>query len=92
MRYQDGTARTWLRDNFYTMGEYGTASAQAPFEGFNFRTDALVSEARVTFEMYQERGTLNNRRDDTPNKTEEQAVFYDDIVIATERIGCRVAN
>jgi hypothetical protein len=79
----------WLRDNFYTMGEYGTGSRQVPFEGYNFRTSSAVDHVRVTFQFYQEWNTLNNKRNDTPNKTEEQAVYYDDIVIATERIGCR---
>jgi hypothetical protein len=40
--------------------------------------------------LYQEWDTLSNNRDDTSTKAEEQAVFYDDIVIARERIGCRV--
>ncbi len=79
----------WLRDNFYTMGEFGT-DPSTPFEGYDFRTSADVNQVRVTFEIYQEWGTLNDNRDDTPMKSEEQAVFYDDIVIATERIGCRV--
>jgi hypothetical protein len=81
----------WLRDNFYTMGEWGTEPT-TPFEGYNWRTSSAVAEVRVTFEIYQEWGTLNENRDDTPVKTEEQAVFYDDVVIATERIGCRVAG
>ncbi len=79
----------WLRDNFYTMGEWGT-DPSTPFEGFNFRTSPDVDQVRVTFEIYQEWGTLNGRRDDTPMKSEVQAVLYDDIVIASERIGCRV--
>lgn len=81
----------WLRDNFYTMGEWGT-DPSTPFEGFNFRTSDAVDQVRVTFEIYQEWNTLSSRRDDTPVKSEEQATFYDDIVIATERIGCRVAE
>ncbi|MEM9190398.1 MAG: hypothetical protein AAGF12_14530 [Myxococcota bacterium] len=79
----------WLRDNFYTMGEFGTEPT-TPFEGFNFRSSDGVDQVRVTFEIYQEQRTLENNRDDTPNKAEQQAVFFDDIVIATERIGCRV--
>lgn len=89
--FRDGAPMgSWLRDNFYTMGEFGTGSSQAPFEGYNFRSNSEVEKVRVTFEIYQERSTLNNNRDDTANKTEEQAVFYDDIVIAKERIGCTV--
>lgn len=80
----------WLRDNFYTEGEYGTADDQVPFEGYNFRTSTAVNQVRVTMQLYQEWGTLSNNRDDTPNKTEEQAVFYDDVVIARQRIGCTV--
>ncbi|MEM6954975.1 MAG: hypothetical protein AAF645_04775 [Myxococcota bacterium] len=78
----------WLRDKFYTMGEWSTTPTE-PFEGLNFRTDARVNLVRVRFEIYQEQNTLQRRRDDTPDPAEEQAVFYDDIVIATERIGCR---
>ena len=80
----------WLRDNFYTMGEFGTADRQVPFEGFNFRTDEAVTEVRVSFENYQQWNTLSTSRGDTKNQSEEQAVFYDDIVVAKERIGCRV--
>lgn len=79
----------WLRDKFYTEGEWGT-DPSTPFEGFNWRTSDVVDQVRVSFAIYQELGTLENRRDDTPDKAEEQSVFYDDIVIATERIGCRV--
>jgi hypothetical protein len=82
----------WLRDKFYTMGEWGTGDRQVPFEGYNWRTSAAVDQVRVSLAIYQEWGTLNNNRDDTPIKAEEQAVFYDDVAIATERIGCRVTH
>lgn len=81
----------WLRDKFYTMGEWGT-TPDTPFEGYNWRTSSTVDQVRVSLAIYQEWGTLSNHRDDTPNKAEEQAVYYDDVVIATERIGCRVAR
>lgn len=79
----------WLRDNFYTEGEWGT-TPDTPFEGYNWRTSSIVDQVRVSLAIYQEWGTLNDNRDDTPVKAEEQAVYYDDVVIATRRIGCRV--
>lgn len=79
----------WLRANFYTMGEWGTDDNQVPFEGFNFRTSATVNQVRMSLLFYQEWRTLNVYRTDTPTKSEEQAVFYDDVVVATQRIGCR---
>jgi hypothetical protein len=81
----------WLRAAFFTEGEWGTGDRQVPFEGYNFRTSSAVNQVRVTLEIYQQWDTMTQRRADTPDKAEEQAVFYDDVVIASQRIGCRVA-
>ena len=80
----------WLRENFYLNGEWGTGDRQVPFEGFNFRTSENVNIVQVKLEHYQQWNTLSNRRGDTPIKASTQRVLFDDVVIATERIGCRV--
>lgn len=53
------------------------------FEGFDFRSSADVLFKRVTLDAYYERGTLPA---DAP---ESQVILYDDVVVATARIGCR---
>jgi hypothetical protein len=80
--YQPGSPRgRWLRDNFFTWGQY--YQAVQDFEGFDFRSSADVLFKRVTLDAYYERGTLPA---DAP---EAQVILYDDVVVATARIGCR---
>jgi hypothetical protein len=80
--YKPGSPRgRWLRDNFYTWGQY-YQDVQA-FEGFDFRSSADVLLKRVTLDAYYERGTL------PATAPEAQVILYDDVVVATERIGCR---
>lgn len=80
----------WLRDTFHTQGTYFNASTAVPFEGFNFRTSPDVRYLNVNFEHYQQYDTIRDRRSDTPAKTDVQTVYFDDIVVATSRIGCQV--
>jgi hypothetical protein len=80
--YKPGSPRgRWLRDNFFTWGQY-YQDVQA-FEGFAFRSSDDVLFKRVTLDAYYERGTLPA---DAP---EAQVILYDDVVVATSRIGCR---
>jgi hypothetical protein len=80
--YKPGAPRgRWLRDNFYTWGQY-YQDVQA-FEGFDFRSSADVLLKRVTLDAYYERGTL------PAEAPEAQVILYDDVVVATSRIGCR---
>jgi hypothetical protein len=80
--YQPGSPRgRWLRDNFFTWGQY--YQSVQDFEGFDFRSSADVLFKRVTLDAYYERGTLPA---DAP---ESQVILYDDVVVATARIGCR---
>jgi hypothetical protein len=80
--YRPGSPRgRWLRDNFFTWGQY-YQDVQA-FEGFDFRSSADVLWKRVTLDAYYERDTLPT---DAP---EAQVILYDDVVVATSRIGCR---
>jgi hypothetical protein len=81
--YKPGSPRgRWLRDNFFTWGQY-YQDVQA-FEGFDFRSSADVLFKRVTLDAYYERGTLS------ATAPEAQIILYDDVVVATSRIGCRV--
>jgi hypothetical protein len=81
--YKPGTPRgRWLRDNFYSWGQY-FIDEQA-FEGFDFRSDANVLLKRVTLDAYYQVDTL------PASAPAAQVILYDDVVIATSRIGCRV--
>jgi len=81
--YKPGTPRgRWLRDNFYSWGQY-FIDEQA-FEGFDFRSDADVLLKRVTLDAYYQVDTL------PASAPEAQVILYDDVVVATSRIGCRV--
>jgi hypothetical protein len=80
--YRPGSPRgCWLRDNFFTRGTY-YQDVQA-FEGFDFRSAEEVLLKRVTLDAYYQQDTLPA---DAP---EAQVIRYDDVVVATSRIGCR---
>lgn len=88
--YREGSPRgRWLRDSFFTHGPY-YADEQA-FEGFDFRTSEDVLLKKVTLDAYYEKGTLDRMAADGVPVPEDQVTLYDDVVVATERIGCRVA-
>jgi hypothetical protein len=81
--YKPGTPRgRWLRDNFYSWGQYFVD--EQGFDGFDFRSDADVLLKRVTLDAYYQSDTLSAAA------PEAQIIFYDDVVVATSRIGCRV--
>jgi hypothetical protein len=81
--YKPGTPRgRWLRASFHSWGQY-YADEQA-FEGFDFRADANVLLKRVTLDAYYQSDTLPS------SAPAAQVILYDDVVIATSRIGCRV--
>jgi hypothetical protein len=84
--YQPGSPRgRWLRDNFYTWGQY--YQDEQAFEGFDFRSSEDVLFKRFTLDAYYEEGSLNNYAMELPTP-EAQIILYDDVVIAEERIGC----
>ena len=86
--YRTGTPRgRWLRDNFYSWGPY-FQDVQA-FEGFDFRSSSDVLLKRITLDAYYEKGSLDDLAMTTP-VPEAQIILYDDVVVATERIGCKV--
>jgi hypothetical protein len=84
--YEPGEPRgRWLRDNFYTFGQY--YEDQQAFEGFDFRSSEDVLLKRFTLDAYYEEGSLNNYAMELPTP-EAQIILYDDVVIAEQRIGC----
>jgi hypothetical protein len=85
---------TWLRATFHEDGcDFSACTEPAPFEGFNFRTSDAVGFKGVFLDAYYQRDTYENKRqyllDQGLMPSEEQTIFYDDIVVATTRIGCR---
>lgn len=88
--YPDGT---WLRDQFHTGGcSFSACTAPAPFEGFDFRSSADVGFKAIHLDAYYERDSSARKRqaliDRGLSPSDEQIILYDDVVVATERIGC----
>jgi hypothetical protein len=84
--YAPGRPRgRWLRDNFYTWGEY--YEDEQAFDGFDFRSSEDVLVKRFTLDAYYQEDTLNDYAMELP-VPEAQIILYDDVVIAEQRIGC----
>lgn len=86
---------TWLRDSFHTNGcDFYACTDPVPFEGFNFRTTEDVGFKSVILDAYYERGSNASKREELASQgltvSDNQTIYYDDIVVATKRIGCRV--
>lgn len=87
--YQMGTPNgRWLRENFYTHGQYYID--EGPFEGFNFRTSEDVGWRLIVLDAYYQKDTLDQKEDNGYPVQETQTILYDDVVVARERIGCKV--
>ena len=89
--YPDGT---WLRDVFHQGGcEFSACTEPAPFEGFEFRTNEAVLFKGIFLDAYYERDSSADKRAELEARgltvSDEQTILYDDVVVATERIGCR---
>jgi hypothetical protein len=85
--YKPGTPHgRWLRDNFYSWGPY--FQDNGGFEGFDFRSDADVLVKRITLDTYYEKGSLDTRIANGLVAPETQTILYDDVVVATSRVGC----
>ncbi len=85
---------TWLRSTFHEGGcEFSACTPPAPFEGFDFRTSPEVRFKGIFLDAYYERDTTARRTAVLEGRgltvSEEQTILYDDVVVATERIGCR---
>ena len=85
---------TWLRAQFHPGGcEFSACTDPVPFEGFDFRSSGDVLFKEVFLDAYYELGSWERTRDELVDMGltvgEESTILYDDIVVATERIGCR---
>ncbi len=85
---------TWLRAQFHPGGcSWSACTAPVPFEGFDFRSSADVLFKEFFLDAYYQRDTWEARRDEMQKQglqvAEESTILYDDVVIASERIGCR---
>ena len=85
---------TWLRATFHEGGcEFSACTPPAPFEGFDFRTSADVQFKAIFLDAYYQLDTYQRKRMELESRgltvSDEQTIYYDDIVVATERIGCR---
>jgi hypothetical protein len=89
--YPEGT---WLRDQFHQGGcEFSACTDPVPFEGFEFRTNEQVRFKGIFLDAYYERDSSADKRAELEGRgltvSDEQTILYDDIVVATKRIGCR---
>ncbi len=85
---------TWLRDQFHTGGcDFSACTPPVPFEGFDFRSSANVQFKSFFLDAYYERDSSAQKRATLESRgltvSDSQTILYDDVVIATERIGCR---
>ncbi|MFP4600164.1 MAG: hypothetical protein ACLFVJ_18045 [Persicimonas sp.] len=85
---------TWLRATFHTDGcDFSACTEPEPFEGFDFRTSEEVGFKSVILDAYYERDSSARKREELEDRgltvSDEQTIYYDDVVVATERIGCR---
>lgn len=88
-RYRTGEPNgRWLRESFHSHGQY--FQDEGPFEGFNFRTDDEVGWRLVVLDAYYQKDTLDAKEANGYPVQEAQTILYDDVVVATERIGCKV--
>ncbi len=93
--YRQGTPNgTWLRAQFHTDGcDFSACTDPAPFEGFDFRSSGDVGFKAIYLDAYYERDSSARRRARLEERgltvSDNQTILYDDVVVATERIGCR---
>lgn len=85
---------TWLRDQFHTGGcSFSACTEPQPFEGFDFRSDDDVRFKSFMLDAYYERDTSARRRQQMEERgltvSDRHTILYDDVVVATQRIGCR---
>lgn len=90
--YPEGT---WLRSSFHEGGcDFAACTPPAPFAGLDLRTSEDVLFKEFFLDAYYERDSSTNRRAEMEANgltvSSEQTILYDDIVIAKERIGCRL--
>ncbi len=86
---------TWLRATFHVNGcSYSACTDPVPFEGFEFRSSDQVRFNKFVLDAYYQLNTYRNKRQALIDKgldpSDIQTILYDDVVVATRRIGCRV--
>jgi hypothetical protein len=92
--YRPGTPEgTWLREQFHSGGcEFSACSEPEPFEGFDFRSSDAVGFKSIFLDAYYERESSADKRAELISRglqlSDAQTILYDDVVVATERIGC----
>lgn len=84
---------TWLRAQFHTGGcTFAACTAPEPFAGFDFRSADDVGFKSIFLDAYYERESSARKREALEGRgltvSDEQTILYDDVVVATERIGC----
>lgn len=85
---------TWLRDTFHPGGcTFSACTEPVPFEGFAFRTAEDVQFKAFVLDAYYERESSASKREALEERgvvvSDAQTILYDNVVVATERIGCR---
>ncbi len=94
-RYRPGEPTgTWLRAQFHTGGcDFSACIEPVPFEGFDFRSSDDVRFKSIILDAYYERGSSADKKAELESRgltvSDTQTILYDDIVVATERIGCQ---
>lgn len=92
--YRPGTPEgTWLRAQFHTGGcTFSACTPPQPFSGFDFRSSSEVRFKSIFLDAYYERGSAATKRMELERRgltlSDAQTILYDDVVVATERIGC----
>ncbi len=85
----------WLRSTFHTDDScsFSACPDPSPFAGFDFRSTGDVGFKSLFLDAYYERGSSANKKAALEGMgltvSEEQTIYYDDVVAATQRIGCR---
>ncbi|VAW65459.1 hypothetical protein MNBD_GAMMA08-1205 [hydrothermal vent metagenome] len=86
----------WLRSTFHEGDSCKYSSCPntpSPFEGFDFRSTPEVGFKSLFLDAYYERGSAARKKAALEatglTVVEEQTIFYDNVVAATRRIGCR---
>lgn len=86
---------TWLRATFHTGGcDFSACTEPMPFEGFDFRSNQDVLFKGLFLDAYYERNSTANKKATLEERgltvIDEQTIYYDDVVVATQRVGCPI--
>ena len=84
---------SWLRARFFTDNcHYLACTEPKPFEGFDFRSSDKVKFRQIFLDAYNQKNTFARKKKNMLKNgidvIDTQMIDYDDLVVATERIGC----